>query len=70
MGAVEAVKAITGMGELMTGRLLRMDFRQMTFQTMKIASRTVRRLCSITHPSYNSDCFFLEHQYPHRPVNN
>ena len=39
MGAVEAVKAITGMGELMTGRLLRMDFRRMTFQTMKIAKR-------------------------------
>ena len=46
MGAVEAVKAITGMGELMTGRLLRMDFRRMTFQTMKIASRNQCAVCA------------------------
>ena len=46
MGAVEAVKAITGMGELMTGRLLRMDFRRMTFQTMKIAKRNQCAVCA------------------------
>ena len=39
MGAVEAVKVITGLGETMTGRLLRMDLRKMTFQTMKIRRR-------------------------------
>ena len=46
MGAVEAVEAITGMGELMTGRLLRMDFRRMTFQTMKIAKRNQCAVCA------------------------
>lgn len=46
MGAVEAVKAITGMGDLMTGRLLRMDFRRMTFQTMKIAKRDQCAVCA------------------------
>ena len=46
MGAVEAVKAITGMGELMTGRLLRMDFRRMTFQTMKIAKHNQCAVCA------------------------
>lgn len=39
MGAVEAVKVITAMGQPLAGRLVRMDLRRMSFQTMK----TVRR---------------------------
>lgn len=40
MGAVEAVKTITGIGENMSGRLLHIDFRRMSFQTMKVARRS------------------------------
>ena len=45
MGAVEAVKVITGLGDPLTGRLLRMDLRRMTFQTMKISRRSDCKVC-------------------------
>ncbi|MDA8696894.1 HesA/MoeB/ThiF family protein [Rhodopirellula sp.] len=37
MGAIEAIKQITGIGESMAGKLLRIDFRRMSFKTLKIA---------------------------------
>ena len=45
MGAVEAVKVITGLGDPLTGRLLRMDLRRMTFHTMKISRRSDCKVC-------------------------
>lgn len=39
MGAVEAVKTITGMGENMSRKLLHIDFRRMSFQTMTVSRR-------------------------------
>jgi molybdopterin/thiamine biosynthesis adenylyltransferase len=45
MGAVEAVKLITGMGQPLAGRLLRMDLRKMSFQTMKITRRPDCPVC-------------------------
>ena len=45
MGAVEAVKVITGIGDSMAGRLLRMDLRRMTFHTMKVARRNDCEVC-------------------------
>jgi len=51
MGAVEAVKTLTGIGEPMTGRLLRMDFRRMTFHTMKISRRKgCPECCTLAEP--------------------
>ena len=45
MGAVEAVKVITGMGDPLVGRLLRMDLRRMTFQTMRVRRRPDCPVC-------------------------
>lgn len=45
MGAVEAVKVIANVGQPMLGRLLRMDLRQMTFQTMKVRRQADCRIC-------------------------
>ena len=45
MGAVEAVKLIAGIGEPMTGRILRMDLRTMTFRTMKTSRRSDCPVC-------------------------
>ncbi len=45
MGAVEAVKVITGIGDPMAGRLLRMDLRRMTFHMMKVARRNDCEVC-------------------------
>ena len=51
MGAVEAVNTLTGIGEPMTGRLLRMDFRRMTFHTMKISRRKgCAECCTLAEP--------------------
>ena len=33
MGAMEAIKVISGIGEPLTGRLVRLDLRDMEFQT-------------------------------------
>ncbi len=45
MGAVEAVKVITGLGDPLAGRLLRMDLRRMSFQMMKVARRDDCEVC-------------------------
>ena len=47
MGAVEAVKLITGMGQPMAGRLLRMDLRKMKFRTMKVERRDDCPVCGL-----------------------
>ncbi len=45
MGAVEAVKVIAGIGEPLSGRLLRMDLRRMSFHSMKVARRPDCPIC-------------------------
>ena len=45
MGAVEAVKVLAGLGDPLTGRLLRMDLRRMTFQTMNVSRRQCCPIC-------------------------
>ncbi|MGI9474115.1 MAG: HesA/MoeB/ThiF family protein [Rubripirellula sp.] len=45
MGAVEAVKVLTGMGDPLAGRLVRMDLRRMSFQTMNVQRRPDCRVC-------------------------
>ena len=45
MGAVEAVKVIAGLGEPLSGRLLRMDLRRMSFHSMKVARRPDCPIC-------------------------
>lgn len=45
LGAVEAVKVIAGIGQPLAGRLLRMDLRNMSFQTMKVARRVNCEIC-------------------------
>ncbi len=45
LGAVEAVKLITGMGKPLTGRLLRMDLRKMSFRMMNVARREDCPVC-------------------------
>ncbi len=45
MGAVEAVKVIAGMGDPLSGRLLRMDLRRMTFHTMNVRRREDCSVC-------------------------
>jgi molybdopterin/thiamine biosynthesis adenylyltransferase len=39
MGAIEAIKVISGIGEPLVGRLLRLDLRQMEFQSLKVQRR-------------------------------
>jgi len=39
MGAMEAIKLIAGIGEPLTGRLLRIDLRTMAFRTLKVRRR-------------------------------
>jgi molybdopterin/thiamine biosynthesis adenylyltransferase len=45
MGAVEAVKLITGMGQPLAGRMVRMDLRTMDFQTMSLSRRDTCPVC-------------------------
>ena len=45
LGAVEAVKLITGMGTPLAGKMLRMDLRDMSFQSMKLAARADCPVC-------------------------
>lgn len=45
MGAVEAVKVLAGLGDPLSGRLLRMDLRRMTFHTMKVRRRSDCPVC-------------------------
>ncbi|MGB7347661.1 MAG: HesA/MoeB/ThiF family protein [Pirellulaceae bacterium] len=45
MGAMEAIKLISGIGDPLTGRLVRMDLRDMEFQTMKVSRRPDCPVC-------------------------
>lgn len=45
MGAVEAIKVITGIGNPLAGRLLRMDLRSMNFHMMNVARRNDCPVC-------------------------
>lgn len=45
LGAVEAVKLITGMGQSLSGRMIRMDLRSMSFQSMRISRRNDCPVC-------------------------
>lgn len=46
IGAVEAIKFITGIGELLAGELLCMDFRTMQFRKVKLPRRADCPACS------------------------
>lgn len=46
MGAVEAVKLLTGIGEVLAGTLLTMDLRSMQFRRLRIAARPDCPVCS------------------------
>jgi len=52
MGAVEAVKVITGIGDPLSGRLLRMDLRKMSFQMMKVSRRADCTVCGTQKPAH------------------
>ena len=45
LGAVEAVKLITGLGQPLAGLMVRMDLRTMSFQTMTLARRDTCPIC-------------------------
>jgi molybdopterin/thiamine biosynthesis adenylyltransferase len=45
LGAMEAIKLIANFGEPLTGRLLTMDLRDMTFNTTKINKRNTCTVC-------------------------
>lgn len=46
MGAMEAIKVISGIGDSLAGRLLRFDLREMTFRTLKVNRRQDCPVCS------------------------
>ena len=45
MGAMEAIKVISGIGQPLTGRLVRLDLRDMEFQTLKVKRRPDCPIC-------------------------
>ncbi len=45
LGAMEAVKVISGIGEPLTGRLVRLDLRDMEFQNLKVQKRPDCPVC-------------------------
>lgn len=46
LGAMEAIKVISNLGETLAGKLLAMDLRDMSFQKVNIAKRTNCLVCS------------------------
>lgn len=46
LGAVEAVKLIAGIGRPLSGRMLRLDLREMTFQTLHLSRREDCPVCA------------------------
>ena len=46
LGAMEVIKLISGFGEPLKNRLLRMDMRTMSFQNIKIKPRKDCKICS------------------------
>jgi len=47
MGAVEAIKLLSGAGETLAGRLLNMNLREMTFQTVNLRRDPKCRICGV-----------------------
>jgi len=45
MGAVEAIKLISGIGETLAGRLIRMDLRDMQFHSLQVQRRSDCPVC-------------------------
>ncbi len=45
MGAMEAIKVISGVGEPLNGRLVRLDLRDMEFQSLKFSKRPDCPIC-------------------------
>ena len=45
MGAMEAIKVIAGIGTPLTGRLVRIDLREMEFQSLKVRRRADCPIC-------------------------
>ena len=45
MGAIEAIKLISGIGEPLSGRLIRMDLRDMEIQKLKVSRRPDCPIC-------------------------
>lgn len=45
MGAMEAIKVISGIGEPLNGRLVRLDLRDMEFQSLKFSKRPDCSIC-------------------------
>ena len=45
MGAVEAIKVLSGVGEPLAGRMLNMDLREMNFQTVNLRRDPQCRVC-------------------------
>jgi molybdopterin-synthase adenylyltransferase len=50
MGAMEAIKVLTGLGEPLAGRLLTLDLRSMTFQSVRTRRDPKCPVCSETPP--------------------
>ena len=46
LGAMEAIKVIAGLGEVLSGNLLSMDLRDMTFYKTKINRKDNCPICS------------------------
>lgn len=51
LGAVEAVKVITGLGKTLANRMLRMDMRDMRFRELKLQRNPTCSVCSGDHPT-------------------
>lgn len=49
LGAMEAIKIIAGLGEILANKLLIMDLRDMSFQTIRIEKR---QECAVCRKSY------------------
>ena len=58
MQAAEAIRLLTGIGESLTGRLLMLDARTMTWQSVKFKRDVECAVCSRTHAASNK-----EHEY-------
>ena len=53
MGAVEAIKLISGIGDTLNGRLLRMDLRDMAFHTLRTSRRIDCQVCGSLYKAKN-----------------
>jgi molybdopterin/thiamine biosynthesis adenylyltransferase len=58
MQAAEAIRLLTGIGESLTGRLLMLDARAMTWQSVKYQRDVECAICSHAHAASNE-----EHEY-------